>query len=525
MMNKQSPVFGALLTCFAACLLLTLFSWPLALAPSEWVLGASHNDFYSIAWGLEHVARSLMSGEWPGASTTRLQWPEGGVLLIADFPETLLISPITALFGPTVAFNVLQFLHHGLAAGAAWWCARRLGVSPIAALVAAMAFGFAPALTGNTYNQNPDVTPWYWVPLTVGFAATAVDRKGAVLAGLCAGAATWCNPYGGVMSALSLVILLPWRRRRDAAVCGVLALAVVGGGAALMTWWSVTSDASLLMKGKRLSPFHGVASLKGLFWPVPSVLSQSDWPEHAKYVHWSYLGITLLVMGLWGWVREREWRWIGLFGVAVFCALGPDLLLSETQRLGPSPYRLIDVLPGWNRLHLNHRYTALAVLVLGLGSAKLVSNWGRKGLWVVLLVGVDLLGTSGGWHLLKPQRPYDDGTCALLKDLEPGPVIDVPGTHGEFWLYAATCHGNPVAEGINRPIVLRTQRNLNRNGIDQGLRTLRLAGYRYLVFHLEVPRRSTGEFRELLEQGQDCIVASNAQGVSVLDIQDCPAAD
>jgi hypothetical protein len=142
----------------------------------------------------------------------------------------------------------------------------------------------------------------------------------------------------------------------------------------------------------------------------------------------------------------------------------------------------------------------------------------------VILVGIDLLGTSGGWHLFKPQRPYDDGSCALLLELEPGPVIDVPGTHGEFWLYSATCHGNPVAEGINMPIVLRTQRNLNRKGVDRGLKTLRLAGYRYLVFHLAVPRRSTGEFKELLESGQDCIVGSNEQRVFVLDLQECAAA-
>ena len=515
---------GALLVCLGAVLLLSVISWPLILAPSEWVLGASQNDFYSIAWGMDHVSRAVMSGEWPGATTTRLQWPEGGVLLIADFPETLLLSPITALFGATVSFNVLQFLHHGLAAGAAWWCARRLGVSSSAALVAAFAFGFAPALVGSTYNQNPDVTPWYWVPMTVGFAATAVDRRGALFAGLCAGAATWCNPYGGVMAGLSLLALLPWRTRRDLAGWALLAFVVIGGGAALMTWWSVTSDASLLMKGKRLSPFHGVASLKDLLWPIPTVHSQSDWPEHAKYVHWSYLGLTLLVLGIWGWVREREWRWLGLFGAAVVCSLGPDILLSEHHRLFPSPYRLIDTLPGWNRLHLNHRYTALAVLVLGLGASKLISGWGRRGLIVLLLVAIDLLGTSGGWHLLQPQKPYDDGSCALLSALEPGPVIDVPGTHGEFWLYSAICHGNPVAEGINMPIVLRTQRNLNRKGVERGLKTLRLAGYRYLVFHLEVPRRSTGEFRELLESGKDCIVASNEQQVFVLDVQECEAA-
>lgn len=489
-------------------------AWPLPLGPRSRVLGPSQNDFYSIAWGMDHVARTLADLGWPSLTTTRLAYPEGASLLVADLPEMVLVAPVTLLFGPTAAFNLLQVGHHALAAGAAFWCARVLGLGIGPALLPAAAFAFCPALVSCTFNQNPDVTAWYWVPLAAGLAHGARTLGRALLAGLAVALGFWCNAYGGIMAALCLALLLPLRPLHRYAA-GLLVPALAGGAFVAVTWWTLHTDHPALHKGMRTDPFHGVATLPDLVSPPFRTMMQQFW-DQSWFCHGSYLGWSLLVLGLVGLVAGRRWRWLALATVGLFFALGPHFILDR-DTLWRSPYLLLERLPGLDRLHLNHRFTALVCLGLGMGAASLAQRWRHAYLVLLPVLLLDLLVATGGWRLLASQRPYDDGACALLADLEPGPVVDFPPTHAELWLFASTCHGRPVAEGINNPLP-KSVRKVTYRGHADALPALRGFGFRYFVFHGRAPRAEMKEFQDLARHGAPCVVARNDQGVLVVDL-------
>jgi len=66
-------------------------------------------------------------------------------------------------------------------------------------------------------------------------------------------------------------------------------------------------------------------------------------------------------------------------------------------------------------------------------------------------------------------------------------VVDFPPTYHELWLQASMCHGNPVAEGINRPIPALLRRKLESRPPAEGGRVLAQTGYRWAVFHHSMP--------------------------------------
>ncbi len=511
---------GPLVAGLAVAVVVLLCSWPLPLRPGSHILGASQADFYGIAFGMDHLARHLLDGSWPPVHTTRMEFPAGAALVVTDLPELVLLAPITALFGATVAFNLLQLLHHALAAAAAYWCARTLGLRTVGCALAAVAFAFAPALVGTTFNQNPDASAWYWVPLVAGLAGGATTWRRAGLAGLCVGMAAWCTPYAGVMAAAALLLLLrgwDWRRWAAALAGAVL----LGGAAALVAWWSVKDPGSAVFKPAGRIALHGAASPKSLLVPWPELHTSLDW-DRTHFVHGAYLGWSLLLLGVAGTVLARRWRWLLLAGLGVLLALGP--VLGDPQAGGiPNPLWALGNELGLSRLWQYHRYSALAVLALALGAGWLAQRWGRWAWAVVLMVALDLMVLSGGWRLLGSAPVFDDGTCALLEGLPDGAVYDAPSGGHELWLHASVCHGRPVASGINRP----SSRYLHalfqeRAGADpeRRLSILRQLGFRYIVAHPTAPGGQ--ELGALVTLAAPCELRRNELGTAVMDLQGCP---
>lgn len=516
---KPASWRGPLLAGALAALVVLVCSWPVLLHPGSHIIGATQADFYGIAFGMDHLARHLFGGAWPPLHTTSLEFPGGASLVVTDLPEMILLAPVTRLWGPTVAFNLLQLLHHALAAAAAWWCARTLGLAPAGRAVAALAFAFAPALVGTTFNQNPDATAWYWVPLAAGFAGSATGWRRAAAAGLCVGLAAWCSPYGAVMAGVAMLLLLPgldWRRW--GAALGTAAL--VGGGGALVAWWSVRDPSSAVFKSGAEVALHGSAQLDQLLVPWPTVHTNLGW-EASRFVHDGYLGVSLVLAGLVGFAWSRRWRWLLLAALAVLLALGPVLGIEGGWQLR-NPLWSVGNRAGLVRLWQYHRYGALAVLALGLGAGWTAQRLGRWGWALVVVVALDLLVVTGAWQRLGAAPAFDDGACALLEPLADGPVYDLPPGGHELWLYSASCHGRPVASGINRPdgrYLGNTLKNAAGGDAGKRLAVLKQLGFRFLVFHPDAPQ---GLARDpMVELAGVCEVALNDAGVRVMDLQDC----
>ena len=487
--------------------MIAALSWPAIRAPDRWVVGASHNDASGILWGLDHTAQHLAAGSLPPLVTNMVLYPEGAALRVADLPEAILLAPLTLSLGAVAAFNLLTLLHHALGAAAGWWCGRRIGASPGGASVVAAACGFAPVLNATTFNQNPDVTAWYWIPLTVGLAWQARGWRPIMGAALCAGAAGLCNPYGGVMAATAFFVLTPLRPLRSWLI-GTTTLV-----AGLATSWCVygipaSMDGSATAKVARDNLVHGVATPLDLLQPWPTILQQDSTWSAAVVAHFSYLGISLIVLGLAGLVRRRAWRWLALLTAALMLALGPAW----------PPYAAVEALTPLGQLHLSHRFTFLAVLTLAVGAARWLS--GRAAWLALAVILTDLIWTSGP-ALFRPVAPFDDGACALLAELPEGPIFDLPGERGEQWLYAATCHGRPVAAGLNRAMSSELETQLRTTPVDERADLLVKAGFRYLVHHGRSRRTELGRWPGLVGLVRHCTVAENRQGVRVMQLN-CP---
>lgn len=513
------PWAGPLLAGVVAALVVLICSWPVVLHPGSHIIGATQADFYGIAFGMDHLARHLMAGSWPPMHTTQLEFPTGTALMVTDLPEMIVLVPVTRLFGPTVAFNILQLMHHALAASAAWWCARVLGLAPAGRAVTALAFAFAPALVGTTFNQNPDVSAWYWVPLAMGFAGSARGWRRAAAAGACAGLAAWFSPYAAVMAGVAMVLALPGRDwRRWAAAVGTAAL--VGGGGALLAWWSVKDPSSAVHKPGAALALHGSAVLDGLLVPWPQVHTNLEW-EASRIVHDGYLGVSLLIAGVAGFLWSRRWRWMLLAALAVLMAVGPVVEWPGVWRLH-NPLWTIGNRLGMARLWQYHRYAALALLALGLGAGFVAQRLGRWGWGLVVVVALDLLVVTGAWQRLGAAPAFDDGACALLESLPEGAVYDLPPGSHELWLYGAACHGRPVASGINRLHSRYLGTVLEHSAGDdpaKRLAVLKAMDFRYLVFHPDAPLGVENDPMVALAEG--CTVACNDAGVLVMDLQAC----
>jgi hypothetical protein len=68
----------------------------------------------------------------------------------------------------------------------------------------------------------------------------------------------------------------------------------------------------------------------------------------------------------------------------------------------------------------------------------------------------------------------------VLAELAEGPVVDLPTDHTERWMLAQTCHGRPIAQGINRPFPPEVHRALRQEPSTVAA-SLSGFGYRWLV--------------------------------------------
>lgn len=502
--------------------ILAVASWPLLLYPRGLGLGQAEGDQGVLAWGLWRVSRLQLS-----PTLTGLRFPEGGSLLLADLPESLVLAPVTRLAGPLAAFTLWQALHPVLAAAAAAALARSRGAGRAGALVAGLALGLSPVMLCSLHNGNPEVTPLYLVPLAA-LLAGRLDRgpSAGLGLGLVLGLAAWCNPYVALMAGLASAVALPRGSRPVAlGLAAVLGLAL-GGAWLLLARHSMAGPDTLLNKELAGASAPGSAGLLGLAWPL---LSTSQTGGDA---HMAYLGLVLLGLAgagtLWalrrGAARDRSeaLRWSGLALVGAVLALGPALHLRPPHAPGelgllPLPWALAAHLPGMAGMYLVFRFAALGSLGLSLLAGRAVDRLPRAArVLAVAAVAADLLLLAPGARWLQAQPLPSTPSCALLAPLPPGPVIDLPGRIDGSYLLAQTCHDRPVASGIHQAFGNDVRRDLQQPA-PLVLDALGRRGFAYLVLHRDLEgerqgalpaleRRARREGRVVAESGELLVV-------------------
>ncbi len=472
--------------------LVLALSWPVALHPRSTVIGPGAGDFPSIAWGLWQITET-----WPSLPPTRFEhvlFPEGASLLLADLPESWLLAPVTMLLGPIFTYNLLQVAHVGLAAAAATLLARDLGAAPWGAARAGMAFGFGLVLLTGIFNGNPDVTPLFAVPFA-GFLSRRATSSWAwaVAAAVGIGLAPWLNPYGGLMAGLCALLLTPFPRsgiawaRLLGAGAGALVIALAW---VLLVQGTLDAGDSMVMKNAARPAGAGAAWLDGFVRPLV-VADPDPWTTHAWYLGWSVLllaggGLVVLLKK----APALALRLVILGIVGVVLSLGSTLFIAGEEVLsGGQPIYLpviwLKKIEAFAQLQIVYRFAALAALAVGLLAALPVLPRRIEPV-IPALIALELLTVGKGHTLLGSASVPRDPACTLLVELPEGPVFNLPLSHHEEWLLGQTCHGRPIAQGINKPVPKRVRRAIDNPG-PSSLGRLDEMGYRYVLLHLDGP--------------------------------------
>lgn len=394
---------------FLACLAFAaLVAAPALRDPGRWALGHPETDTYNHLWGYWHTAARLLAGEPPGV-VPGLSWPTGGKLYFIDLFGALITLPVSALFGPVVAYNSSLMLNLALACFGAWLLARRLGYGPEAAAFAGLAYGSTPQLLAQVYNGISETTAVGWLPLSLCAALAWREaptlRRGLAL-GACLGASIFASFYVGLFSLLATgALLLSWTVDRPrfwirplvlrsglVAALGFAALAVppllafrasLSGEGALVTreegsvslaliGHNMTDLASFFRTGRVYSP-----DLRALFDEALLVV---------VYAGWTLLGAAIAAL-----VAERRrpgrgvavWPWAAGALVSFVLTLGPYLYVDGAYAtlpgggLVPLPFlALFEAFPGFSRISHAYRFA----MPLGLCLSMLAAAWvhGRR---------------------------------------------------------------------------------------------------------------------------------------------------
>ena len=184
---------GLAITVGVATIVTLIVAWPVVRSPAEMIFGREivgrHHDAYTV---MLQIAGAGTSGTYAQPVTDRLGW------LFAR------------AMNPVSAYNLLVLLSFPLTAGATYVLARRLTGSHIAAVIAALAFTFAPVRLAHA-AYHPHIVQTQWLVLYLLSLFVLVDAPSWSRAGLVAvafAAMVLSNYYAGLIGAIVTPIAL-----------------------------------------------------------------------------------------------------------------------------------------------------------------------------------------------------------------------------------------------------------------------------------------------------------------------------
>jgi hypothetical protein len=354
---------------------------------------------------LAYAVAAIQQGAWPlwaaltMAGTPLLANPQLGLLYPLHWP-LLLVLPVGA------ALNHAAALHVALAAAGMYLLARRWGLGPSGALIAALSFAvngqFAARLWAGGLSLAEAAA---WLPLLLlaaervrarpDWAAGALLTLVLTLSLLVGFYQPW---YWGVLLVGGLLVVMPGRARarlrRLAVLAGALALAVLLAApqlvpaAELIAWttragrldWAFATAASL-------PPWHLVTlalpelfgSGAGTYWPGPW------WHWHERTAYPGLLALLLVPFGLRA--PRPAWVW--------FCAgTAVGALLLALGSYTPLYRVAYEVVPGYANFRDPARHLLLVSLVLAPLAGRGAEQVLRERAWRALLVLLAAVGLA-----------------------------------------------------------------------------------------------------------------------------------
>lgn len=487
-------------------------TWPAALHPVRDVPGAERTDLWDSLWSIWYVWVRASNGQFPLRVDGLLNFPDGGVLWVADPVNAVLALPLISAFGVAAAWSILVIAHvtfSGLAAHA-------LGTTvspgrPWAGWVTGVLYASAPILLAHIHNGASEAvgTGWMaWAALRLLRCESVPSVRNCGLAALALALTATAHWYAGVGIFLFGVLL--WMRGRGAMVASAIAL-----GALLVlpgAWFArdaatadenvvgIKSEKEIATVRRTIGPADPVGFVRPGDYRSPDFRELSRYGE--EYIHCHYLGwVALLAAGVSLRNRRETGVWWAAGAVAAILACGPVMAQKGSPVILPGnlaiplPYFLLEKLPGFSSLSLVWRFsqvTALALAVLaGRGAG------GSRGMAISVAVAslVETLWISP----MAGQRETTDATVSpaivQLAAAPDGALMNFPVAGGRAFLYEQTEHHKPLTGGLNFPNN-NASRRVWKEALDHAKsppdelraavqKKARQVGVRYLVVHVD----------------------------------------
>jgi len=458
-------------------------TWPL----SSYLTGRlpASRDVAVYVWDMWWVAHQIINLHNPW-STTYLAAPAGLQLGYHTLVPLLaaLMAPVTLVFGPSAAYNLLVIAVPGLACYAMYRVARLWLTTRAGAIAAGAFFGLSAMLTYQAWYHLNIAYGTVFLPLTLE-AAVRLRRaptigRGVVL-GVVLGASALVNQESAVM-ALILVLLavVPWlagARTRATAAARLRAVAAAGLAGAVVASPQVIAMIQQARAGGNATSAASlgyttwVANLPSLFAPSPRLADDGltglgrIYIAQTRFETLNTFGVVLSLLAVLGlvvsWRRRSAWLlgllWLG--GAAL--ALGPVLYVGRHRYLPLAqtwdgvrvsalmPYTWFIKIPGLSVFREADRLALLGLVGAALLAGAAVDWLARRRAWPVIVV-VALLGaleagwpgTPGGLPVMPTAFPALDRPIAA--DHSGSIVVDVP-----FGLDNVPSYGlEPAAQAI-----------------------------------------------------------------------------
>jgi hypothetical protein len=482
-MAGRIPRWGqALLVYIALTLALT---WPLALRWTTDLPGGPHKDgledAYQNVWNLWWMKEALARPTNP-LITDRFFYPERPNLYYHTLSpiNTLLATPITALWGPIAGFNAVAFASCVLGALGMWRLAYDRTRSHAAALLAGIVYAFSPFhMAALIVDGQLQIIALHWLPFYVLFllrAAEQAGRRNVLLAGLFLVLAAWTDWYYTLFLLLFTAGYAAWRlfarapdwparRTLVAHLAGIGALFALGAAPLLIPMLIEATRTTYMNSYPANDPERLVVDL--LAFVLPARLhpwwgaAPWDWGVPIDVNRRFYLGAVALGLALLGALRCSAARRWGAVALATgVLALGPTLRVNGDSTGVPLPYRLLANLPIIQLSRQPDRFYVLVTLALAMmvayGARALLDHDVRASMKSAMLTSV-LAALLSIDYLAAPmitRNPAIPPFLASLPHTDDGALLEYPFhdrspyRDAERMLFQ-TVHGRPISGGYH----------------------------------------------------------------------------
>ena len=486
---------------------------------------AMQRDIYLFVWTYAWDWHALTTHPW-GLFDANIFHPAPGSLAYSEHAlgKLLVTAPLYALTRNAIfAYQVDLLACFALSAGALFYALRRLGLHPVAALLAGFVYAFGPARIDSIYHTYL-LAGWFLPLILLALDRTLVEARvrSAVWLATLLLLQLLTSYYTAYMTLIGLAVygLALLAAGRGHVSARGTALSVGAGGLALAVF-VIPSLPYLAMRasgtvfsydaaiaGDGLSAFSNGAWRNYL---LPVHLIRAGWTEAASGGY-AYLGIAPVLLALYGTfqrdlpapVRRLRAGSLALAVTAWLFALGPRLPIGDGVA---GPYAAaMWAIPGFASMRQPARFGLMVLtgvsLLVGVGADALLRRArfatgplaaiGIGGA-LLALVAVDYGYGTERYDVRRFEYPGNTPEVyRALASLPPGPVLELPfkersGRRATEYMVWSTIHWNPIlngSSGYGPQTSLLVGRLAGRLPAPTVLHLLgRMTGVRYVVLH------------------------------------------